>query len=152
AHNELRALRDRILDSFNRNDLDGLLKNVHPNVVVTWQDGSVSRGHDGIRAYYDRMMKGPQRVVDKVTATADVDELTILHGESSGLAFGKLEQDFALTDGKQFHLSSRWTADLVREGGRWVLAGLHVSANVFDNPILSMAMKRVGLWAGVAAL
>jgi uncharacterized protein (TIGR02246 family) len=143
AHAELRALRDRLVDAFNRNDVDALLRDVHPNVVATWQDGTVSRGHAGIRDYYDRMMKGPQRVVDRVT---------ILHGDRSGLAFGKLEQDFTLTDGKQFHLSSRWTADLVREGGRWVLAGFHVSANVFDNPILHLAVRKTALWAGGGAL
>jgi len=39
AHNELRALRDDVLDAFNKKDLDRLLGHVHPNVVVTWQNG-----------------------------------------------------------------------------------------------------------------
>jgi ketosteroid isomerase-like protein len=152
AHGELRALRDRLLDAFNRNDLDALLKDVHPNAVLTWQNGEVSRGHDGIRAYYARMMSGPNRIVESVRATADVDELTILYGDRTGLAFGNLGEDFRLTDGTDFHLDNRWTATVVKDGGRWVVAGLHVSANVFDNPIQRIAMRRVALWAGGAAL
>jgi ketosteroid isomerase-like protein len=152
AHGELRALRDRLLGAFNRNDLDALLKDVHPNAVVTWQNGEVSRGHDGIRAYYAKMMTGPNRVVDSVRATADVDELTILYGDRNGLAFGGLEEDFRLTDGTDFHLSNRWTATLVKDGGRWLVAGLHVSANLFDNPVLHIAVRRTALWAGGAGL
>jgi hypothetical protein len=88
VHNELRALRADVLDAFNRKDLDALLKHVHPNVVVTWQNAEVSRGHAGIRDYYNKMMLGPNRVVDKVAASAEVDELTILYGDRNGLAFG----------------------------------------------------------------
>src|SRR5947209_8972048 len=80
AHAELRALRDRVIDAFNKKDLEALLENVHPDAVVTWQDAEVSRKHQGIRDYYQKMMTGPNRVVEDVKATADVDELTILHG------------------------------------------------------------------------
>jgi uncharacterized protein (TIGR02246 family) len=152
AHQELRALRDRLLRAFNDKDLDALLRDVHPNAVVTWQNGEVSRGHQGIRDYYNRMMTGPNRVVESVKAAADVDELTILHGDRNGLAFGRLEEDFALTDGTAFHLSNRWTADVVKEGGRWVIAGLHVSANIFDNPVLHIAVRRTAWWVGGIAL
>src|SRR5262245_29685107 len=111
AHKELRALKERLLTAFNKKDLDGLLKNVHPKVVVTWQNAEVSRGHDGIRKYYQKMLEGPNHRVESVTAQADVDELTILYGDqSNGLAFGSLDQQFTLTDGSAFPLKSRWTA------------------------------------------
>src|SRR5262249_44138301 len=102
AHAELRALKEHLLDAFNKRDLDGLLKYVHPNAVITWQNAEVSRGHDGIRKYYKEMMEGPNHRVQNVTAKADVDELTILYGDSNGLAFGTLDQDFTLTDGTAF--------------------------------------------------
>jgi ketosteroid isomerase-like protein len=152
VHNELRALRDSMLDAFNKKDLDRLLTYVHKNAVVTWQDGNVSRGHRGIRDYYNRMMVGDKRIVESVNATAEVDELTILYGDKNGLAFGPLEQQFKLTDGMDFHLSNRWTANLVKEDNRWLVAGLHVSANIFDNPVQMIAVKRTALWTGAVAM
>ncbi len=152
AHNELRTLRDDVLDAFNKKDLDRLLGHVHPNVVVTWQNGEVSRGRDGIRAYYKKMMEGPDRVVDSVTAKAEVDELTILYDPKHGLAFGSLGEDFKLSNGAAFHLPNRWTATLVKEDGRWLIACLHVSANVFDNPIQQLIVRRVMWWTGAVGL
>src|SRR5437764_674206 len=59
AHKELRALKEQLIEAFNKKDMDALLKHVHPNAVVTWQNAEVSRGHDGIRAYYKKMLEGP---------------------------------------------------------------------------------------------
>ena len=36
-------------------------------MVVTWQNGEVSHGTAGVRAYYDKMMKGDRPVVKQVT-------------------------------------------------------------------------------------
>jgi uncharacterized protein (TIGR02246 family) len=152
AHDELRALRDDILDAFNKKDLDRLLKHVHPNAVLVWQDGTVSRGHQGVRDYYKKMMEGPERIVDSVTARAEPKELTILHDAKHGLCYGDLDEDFKLSNGTAFHLPNRWTATLVKEDGRWLIAGLHVSANVFDNPIQQLIVRRVMYWTGAVGL
>jgi uncharacterized protein (TIGR02246 family) len=152
AHQELRALKEHILEAFNKKDIDTMLKYVHPNVVVTWQDARVSRGHDGIRNYYKEMLEGPNRRVQSVTARANVDELTILYGDSNGLAFGTLDQDFTLTDGRVFPLNSRWTAHVVKDdNGQWVVSGLHASANIFDNGVLHLALRKTALWTGIGA-
>ena len=87
AHNELRALKKELTDAVNAKDLDALLALLDENVVVTWQNGEVSHGPEQVRAYYDRMMKGPQRIVDSVTINPTVDELTHLYG-NTGVAFG----------------------------------------------------------------
>jgi uncharacterized protein (TIGR02246 family) len=152
AHQELRALKQQLLDAFNKKDVEALLKHVHPNVVVTWQNGEVSRGHDGIRAYYKKMLEGPDRKVKDVTAKAEVDELTILNdAKDNGLAFGTLDQDFTLTDGSAFHLKSRWTAQVAKHEGQWKVSGLHVSADIFDNGVLHLAVQRTALWTAIMA-
>ena len=61
AHEELRALRKGLVEAIQKNDVDDLLTYLDPDVVVTWQNGEVSRKPDGVKAYYDRMMKGPGR-------------------------------------------------------------------------------------------
>lgn len=154
AHKDLRALRDELVDAFNKNDFDRLLRHVTEDAVLTWQDAEVSRGHKGIRDYYNRMMVGDNRVVQGVTASAEVDELTRLYGQDkdSGLAFGRLEQDFQLTNGLAFHLANRWTAHVVKDGGRWKVSAFHVSANLFDNPVQATILKRTALTTGAVAL
>jgi uncharacterized protein (TIGR02246 family) len=151
THNELRALRDGLIDAVNKDDIERQLTFVHPNVVVTAINGEVSRGREGVRAYRDKMLTGPQRVVESFHCDVTVDELTILYGGDTGIAFGNALQHFKLTSGMTLDAKTRWTATLVKEDGKWLVASLHASANLFDNPILTMA-KRTAYWAGGIAL
>jgi len=45
----------------------------------------------------------------------------------------------------------RWTADLVREAGRWKIAAVHYSGNLFDNPLLDAARTASWLAGGIAS-
>src|SRR5262245_53582257 len=58
-HDELRALRAGVEKAVNGKDIDGLLKHVHANVVVVWQNGEISRGHKGVREYHKKVMEAP---------------------------------------------------------------------------------------------
>ena len=46
-----------------------------------------------------------------------------------------------------FELENRWTATLVKEDGAWKIAAYHVSGNIADNPLLSIAKQSV-YWVG----
>lgn len=148
AHNELRAVRDGLLAGMNRGDIEAQIAFLHTNVVVTWHNAEVSRGHDGVRKYLDRMLKGPNKVVEKFGAEVKVDELSILYGGDTALAFGSAQEHFTLTGGRQFDFTGRWSATMVKEGGRWLIANLHTSDNIFDNPLLNAAKKML-IWVGV---
>jgi hypothetical protein len=152
VHNELRKLRDGVIAAFNKQDIDGLLTFVHPKAIVTWQDASVCRSHQDIRDYYQKMMTGDKRIVQSVSAQAEVDQLTTIYNDNNGVAAGSVDQQFVLTDGMSFHLPSRWTADVIKEGDRWLISSLHVSANMFDNPVQNLAIKKTALWVGVPAV
>lgn len=119
--------------------------------MVTWHDAEVSRGRDGIRAYLNRMLSGPGKVVESYSADVKVDELTILYGGDTGISFGSAVEHFKMTGGRTFDLPARWSATLVKDGGRWLIASLHASDNLFDNPLLAMARRAVW-WAGGIAL
>src|SRR5580700_4462405 len=151
VHSELRALRDGLIDAMNKGDIDRELAFMHPNVVVTWHNAEVSRGRDGVRAYLTRMLSGPDRIVSSYSATVAIDELTILYGGSTGISFGSAIEHFKLNDGRTLDLPARWSATVVKDGDKWLVASLHASDNLFDNPLLAMA-KRTAYWAGGAAL
>lgn len=151
VHNELRALRDGLVDAMNKGDIDRQLTYLHPNIVVTALNGEVSRGREGVRAYFLKMTTGPTRVVESFHCEIAVDELTILYGANTGIAFGSAVQSYKLADGLKLDAKTRWTATLVKENDHWLVASLHASANLFDNPLLAMA-KRTAYWAGGISL
>ena len=144
AHNELRALRTEVVDAITKGDFDRVLRHVHTNVVVTWQNNEVCRGHQGLRAFFDKTGKQTFQGY-KVPPTPD--ELTILHGGNTGISFGETIAQYTLL-GKRLELKSRWTATVVKENGRWLLAGYHLSMNVLDNPILNAATHSLYWIAG----
>ena len=151
AHAELRALRDELVDAVNKRDMPRLLRHLHPDVVVTWQNAEVSRHPDGVRAYLTRMLEGPSSIVESFSTSVTVDELTILHGGDTGVSFGSSIDRFALRGAQTFDLHSRWSATLVRFDGRWVIASFHSSTNLFDNPLLNGA-KRLAMYGAAGAL
>ena len=144
AHAELRAVRDGLLAGMNSGDIDEQLAFLHPNVVVTWHNAEVARGREGVKKYLDRMLHGSPKVVEKFGADVKVDELSILYGGDTAIAFGSAQERFTMAGGKQFDFTGRWSATLVKDGGKWLVANLHTSDNIFDNPLLNAATK--ALW------
>lgn len=151
AHAELRALRDGLVDAVNKKDVEALLRHLHPDVVVTWQNAEVSRKPEGVRAYLVRMLQGTDRMVDDFSTNVAVDELTILHGGDTGISFGSSRDHFKLRSGQSFDLNSRWSATVVRHDGRWVVGAFHASVNLFDNPLL-VGSQRLALGGSIGAL
>jgi ketosteroid isomerase-like protein len=147
AHKELRALRDELVDAVSKGDIDRILSQLDPNVVVTWQNAEVCRGRQGVRDFFQRMGKQSFRGY-KVPPTPD--DLTILYNGDTGVSFGSSVGRFNVL-GKEFEFRNRWTATLVKQNGHWLVASYHVSWNALDNPLLAGA--KAGLyWVGGIAL
>jgi ketosteroid isomerase-like protein len=140
------SLRKGLVDSFNRGDIDRLLTYLDTNAVVTWQNGEVCEGTGAVKAYYERMMIGDHPVVSKVTADPKV--LGRHFQGDWAISWGNLNDNFVLTDGRELALNSHFTATIARRGDRWLVTAFHVSVNAFDNPVLSLAVKKVSLFAG----
>lgn len=148
AHAALRTLRTEIIDAITKGDMDRVLNSVTPNVVVTWQNNEVCRGRDGLRDFFNRMGKEAFKGY-KVPPTPD--DLTLLHDGDTGISVGETVAAYNLLGGS-YELKSRWTATLVKEGDRWLLAGYHISMNVLDNPILAAAKGSLYGVAGATLL
>src|SRR5690606_39239549 len=72
-HVQLRALKDRLVDSINKGDIDAINADLHPNVVITWQDGQICKGHEALRQFYANMIGKSKKPFQgyKVPPTAD---------------------------------------------------------------------------------
>lgn len=128
----------------NAQDVERMVAQMHPAATVTWLNGEVSRGHDEIRAYYHRMVKGDQRYLNKYVTKAEVSKpARFLADGTVAVADGTAEDDFFPVNRGPFHLSSRWSATCAKVGGEWKMMTLHLSSNVFTNDLIAEAKDAV---------
>jgi len=143
-------LREGLIDSFNKADIDRLLTFLDTNAVVTWQNGEVCEGTAAVKAYYDKMMKGDHPVVSKVSS-----EPKVLGRHIQGdwaVSWGELNDHFILTDGRDLPLNSHFTATIAKRRDGWKVSAFHASVNAFTNPITAYAVKKISLIAGVGGI
>jgi ketosteroid isomerase-like protein len=150
-HDQLRAVREEFLAAFRKQDFEAVLALLDENIVLTAQDGKELksiRSRTGVRDYLDRMLVGPNRGIQSMTITPTVDELSVLHNGDTAIATGSSLDHYKLSDGNEFDLQTRWSVTLVDKEGKWLIANLHVSTNLFDNPVIS-AVSRAATWVAV---
>lgn len=139
---KLDALRLGLVKAFEARDIDAMLKYTRPDVRVTWQNGEVSRGQDKLKEFFQRMMVGPNSVVVKVTGNPVVEERKI-YGDHV-ISIGHMNDEFTLRgDGTPLKFDSRFSALAVKENDQYLIAGLHLSVNAFDNPVSGAIMSKV---------
>jgi len=139
--------------SINAQDVERMVAQMHPQATVTWLNGEVSRGHDEIRAYYQRMVKGDQRILDRYLTTAKLGASARFFGNGEvAVADGTMADEFFPVARGPFRLDSNWTSTSAKIDGRWQVVALHLSANVFTNSLMAEAQSAIRLAAGGAAL
>jgi ketosteroid isomerase-like protein len=143
-------LREGLIESFNKGDIERLLTFLDTNAVVVWQSGEVCQGTAAIKAYYDKMMKGEHPVVSKVTF-----EPKVLGRHIEGdwaVSWGELNDHFLLSDGRDLPLNSRFTATIAKRGDAWKVSAFQASVDAFSNPIKAQAVKKMALAAGIGGV
>lgn len=144
----LRIFRE-VETSINEQNLDRMVKQMDPAATVIWANGEVSRGPAEILAYYDRMVKGPDRVLSRYTTKAKLNGHARFLGDGTvAIADGTMEDEFTSTIRGPFKLNSNWTTTLAKINGEWKVVALHLSANVFNNVLLDDAKKALTYTAG----
>lgn len=150
VHDQLRALKDQAVSDLNAGNIDAVVQLADENIDFTAMDARASHGKAELKAYFEKMLKGPDAVVQSFKTTVEADRLTTMYGPDLGVATGTTVSDYRLKDGSNFQIKNRWTATLVRRDGKWLVGSFHSSANVFDNPLLDMSKKLCFLAAAVA--
>lgn len=156
THSQLRAMKDRLVAAVNDRKVEALLAEVDPQVRMTTMDSVLSKGPDGVRAYYEKMMTGSTRLVEDMKLSAEPDDLSLLYGDNRiAVSTGTAKAHFRLVGGKEMDVPLRWTATSVNRDGQWKVASAQFGADMFDNPVLSAAngfAKYLAAGTGVAGL
>jgi ketosteroid isomerase-like protein len=140
-------LREGLVSSFQKGDIDGLLTHLDADVVVTWQNGEVCRGPEAVRAFYARMMTGEKRIVREIKSEPEVLGRQV-HGDWA-VSWGNLHDHFVLSDGSDLPFNSVFTATIAKRGDRWLVTAFHTSVSAFENPVLALATRKTALWLGL---
>jgi ketosteroid isomerase-like protein len=149
AHDELRGLLKEFIAVYNSGEYDKLISYFTDNVVITWQNAHVDKSPQEVKAFCEMMTRGPNRRVEQSTIAPEADALSLLYNDGrTAVAYGHSNDHFKLRDGTEFDQYTRWSSTLVKQNGKWKVAGVHISANMFDNPVLTLAVRATALWAG----
>ena len=149
----LTTLFREIEAGINAQDIDRMVAQMHPQATVTWLNGETSRGHDEIKAYYNRMVKGDQRFLERYLTVAKLGAPASFFGNGEiAVADGTMEDEFFPVSRGPFRLSSNWTSTSAKIDGQWKVVSLHLSSNVFTNSLISEAKTAIWYTGGGAVL
>jgi ketosteroid isomerase-like protein len=146
-------LRAALKDAYVKGDIDTMMRYLHPDVVIVFPDGSVLKGPQAFRNYYQQMMTAPNHRVVSYSADPQVESRTV-HNDV-GLSYGNMNDRYVLNDGRSFVLNSRFTVTVFKspdgpqDTDGWMIRSFHSSADAFDNPIIAMVAQGVFWRAGI---
>ncbi|MFM8570220.1 MAG: hypothetical protein ACKOAU_01350, partial [Pirellula sp.] len=106
----------------------------HPDVVATWQDGSVSHGHAEVLAEFKKL----SGFIDKIHVDPTIEKRMILDGGKMVVSTGKMNDSYKLARGETVTLDSHWSGTIANVDGKWLLVSFHGVANSFDNPVIRL--------------
>lgn len=147
---EAADLATSLADSIGSGDFARAGTLLAPDVVVTFQNGDVSRGREDVVKYANGMFNGQGALVQAysgapvVTGVATVDD-------STRVVTGTSTDRMTLSSGAPMVLETRWTATIARRDGAWKIVSLHLSTNMLDNPIIEK-MKTTSYLLGAFGL
>jgi ketosteroid isomerase-like protein len=154
-HDELRATLKTVTEAMNSRNIDALAPLFNDKFSITTVDQQVFTNMNDLKKYFDGLFTGDKPLLKSVTFNPEADALTEFVGEDTGFVHGVSKDTYAFADGDTREMTSRWTATLHRDNGKWKIIAAHIGANLVDNPVLT-ALKgwlyKVGAGAGVAGL
>ena len=147
---QLRAMLAEFEAAINAQSIDRMVAHMDDNVTVIWLNAEVSRGKDEVRAYYGRMVGNDKAILKKYLTKATIGAPAKFLGNVA-IADGSAADEFYPIARGFFRLDSRWSSTMVKNAGDWKIVSLHLSSNVFNNPLLD-EIKADIVKAGLAGL
>jgi hypothetical protein len=132
---QLLHLMAEVETGINEQNIDRMLAQMGDNATVTWLNAEVSRGKADIKAYYQRMVGGEGAILKKYLTKAKLGAPAKFYGDIA-VADGTTADEFFPWKRGVFKFDSNWSGTMAKVDGQWKLVSLHLSTNVFNNPLL----------------
>ncbi|MBI3650084.1 MAG: DUF4440 domain-containing protein [Acidobacteria bacterium] len=154
-HEELRALLRTAKEAVNAKNFDALKPLFHEPFSITTVDQKVFTNFDDFKAHFATLLTGANAPLKSIVFNPEADALTEFVGDNIGLSHGTSTDTYNFSDGDTRTMTSRWTATVIKERGKWKILNLHLGANILDNPVTAAAksyVTKVGVGAGLGGL
>ena len=132
---QLLHLMAEVEAGINEQNIERMLAQMEDSATVTWLNAEVSRGKADIKAYYQRMVGGEGAILKRYLTKAKLGAPAKFYGDIA-VADGTTADEFFPWKRGVFKFNSNWSGTMVKVEGQWKLASLHLSTNVFNNPLL----------------
>lgn len=136
-HDALRALRDKVEQSINAGDMQGLSNYLAKDFTFITSDQTVITDRAGIVKYWDSMFKSEKSPIISMTTKFNADILTQFLSPEIGYCRGTSSDTYTLRNKRKIAITSRWSVVLVKEQNAWKISTAHVGVNFLDNPVLA---------------
>lgn len=149
------ALRNLLIattQAVNARNFKVLADAVQTGFTVLTVDNQKLAGVEEIEKYYSRLVDGPEAILLKMEIKPVAQDLKIVAGATTAIVYGLSAGKFNFRNGGERSMEIRWSANAAREGDKWKLANLHMSANLLANPVLDVAREEAAKGARLAAL
>jgi|SRR5262245_15517300 len=154
-HDELRAVLKTVTEAMNSRNIDSMAPLFHNRFSITTVDQQVFTNLNDFKTYFNGLFTGDKAPLKSIMFNPTADALTEFVGADIGFVHGASTDTYAFADGDTRVMTSRWTATLYKDNGKWKILNVHIGANLFDNPVIT-ALKswvyKVGVGAGIAGL
>ena len=150
-HEQLRALLRSATEAMNSRNIDALAPLFYDRFSITTVDQRIFTNLADFKAYYEGMMTGPNAPLKSVTIKPEADALTEFIGDNIGLSYGTSTDTYHFSDGDTREMTSRWTATLYKDNGKWKIINVHIGTNLLDNPVVT-SVKSMIYKVGAGAL
>lgn len=133
--------------AINNRDMSAALNHLSDQVIITYQDATVTQGKAQAQAYFDRMMKGADAIVKEFHSKATVGAPAVFSADTA-VAYGTTDDTFVLAKGLEFTLHGNWSTTMQKQNGEWKVLSIHFSSNLFDNPLINNAKRMNWIMGG----
>ncbi len=133
---EIISLRDSVVDAVNNVDVEKTLALLDDDFVLINIPGDVTTGKNGIRAYFDMMVLAKDAYLKDARFEMRLDGKPLIRDGRFAFMQGHAINHYHFSAGGTLDLPTFWSATLVKGETGWKLSSLHISANVFKNPLL----------------
>ncbi len=154
-HDELRQILKTATDAMNSKNLDALAPLFYSRFSITTVDQKLFTNLADFKAYYEGLYSGANAPLKSIMFKPEADALTEFIGDNIGLSHGTSTDTYTFSDGDTRVMTSRWTATVFRENGKWKILNLHIGADLLTNPVVSTLKSyiyKVGIGSGLGGL
>jgi hypothetical protein len=154
-HDELRQMLKTATDAMNSKNLDALAPLFYNKFSITTVDQKLFTNLADFKAYYEGLYSGDNAPLKSIMFKPEADALTEFIGDNIGLSHGTSTDTYTFSDGDTRVMTSRWTATVFKDNGKWKILNLHIGADLLANPVVSTLKSYVykaGIGAGLGGL